>query len=107
MNSQVYPSAPGWKTESVETSRQAAFSVKAEARTVRANCLAALRGAAMTADEVADLLTLSVLTVRPRVAELKTQGLVEATVERRLNVSGKSAVVWKAVERREQQEMFA
>ena len=56
------------------------------------------RLAAMTADEVAELLGESVLSVRPRVSELKAQGRVEATTKRRCNVSGKTAVVWRAVD---------
>ncbi len=91
-----YPQSPGWKAEETETSREAARSVETPAKTLRRKCHEALKGAAMTADEVAELLGASVLSVRPRVSELKAQGKVEATDKRRCNVSGKTAVVWRA-----------
>jgi predicted ArsR family transcriptional regulator len=92
----TYPHSPGWKAEDTETSREAARSVASPAKTLRQKCHEALKGAAMTADEVAELLGDSVLSVRPRVSELKAQGRVEATAKRRCNVSGKTAVVWRA-----------
>lgn len=60
----------------------------------------------MTADEVAELLGESVLSVRPRVSELKVQGKVEATTKRRCNVSHKTAVVWRAVRALEQDDLL-
>jgi predicted ArsR family transcriptional regulator len=92
----AYPVAPGWKAEDTDTSRQAAKAIESPAKTLRQKCHEALKGAAMTADEVAELLGESVLSVRPRVSELKAQGRVEATAKRRCNVSGKTAVVWRA-----------
>lgn len=98
----TYPHAPGWKTEDPETSKAAALAAEDRAATLRAKCHAALRGAAMTADEVAELLGESVLSVRPRITELRKQGKVEpAAVDgkplRRKNVSGATAAVWRAV----------
>ena len=49
----------------------------------------------LTADEVAERLGQSVLSVRPRISELKAKGKIEATAKRRCNVSGKRAVVWR------------
>lgn len=50
----------------------------------------------LTADEAAQELGLPVTSVRPRVTELNTIfGLIEKTDERRKNVSGMSAAVYK------------
>jgi predicted ArsR family transcriptional regulator len=48
-----------------------------------------------TADQVASLLSQSVLSIRPRVAELHKMGLIVATGERRRNRSGHSAMTWR------------
>lgn len=103
---ETYPHAPGWKIDDVETSREAAQSVKQDAKTLRAKCYEVLKGAAMTADEVAELLGASVLSVRPRVSELRAQFKIEATEKRRCNVSGKKAVVWRAKIAAVQQELL-
>ena len=50
-----------------------------------------------TADEVADRLNQSPLTIRPRVSELRTAGKIRDTGARRRNASGKSAAVWELV----------
>jgi hypothetical protein len=97
MDATTYPESPGWKSDDTETSREAAKSMAIPAKTLRDKCHAALKGSAMTADEVAELIGASVLSVRPRVSELKAQGKVEATAKRRCNVSKKTAVVWKAM----------
>lgn len=93
----TYPHAPGFKAEG--TSRQAAESMKPSAATLRATCLGWLhywpdRGC--TADECAEQMGESVLSVRPRFSELHALGLIVDTGERRLNASGRRAVVWKA-----------
>lgn len=49
-----------------------------------------------TADEAADALRESILAIRPRVTELSKQGLIVETEQRRRNVSGRSAIVWRA-----------
>lgn len=50
-----------------------------------------------TADEVASLLSLSVLSVRPRITELRNAGLIEKTGQRRKNASGSKTYVWHKV----------
>lgn len=52
---------------------------------------------AMTADECASALGESVLSIRPCFTELKRQGRITATGERRPNISGRSAHVFRAV----------
>lgn len=101
--SATYPHAPGWKTEDPETSKAAALAVEGRAAMLREKCHACLRGAALTADEVAELVGESVLAVRPRVTELRQQGKVEQATGtdgkplRRRNASGATAAVWRAV----------
>jgi hypothetical protein len=51
---------------------------------------------AFTADEVADRLGASILSVRPRMSELHRRGVIEPSGERRLNVSGMFAACWRA-----------
>jgi len=51
--------------------------------------------AAFTADEVADRLDISFLSVRPRLSELRRSGLIEPTAERRKNKSGMLARCWR------------
>jgi hypothetical protein len=52
--------------------------------------------ASFSADLIAAALDESILTVRPRVSELRRSNLVEPTAERRKNKSGMSAQRWRA-----------
>lgn len=89
-----YPAVPGWKGR--DTSREAAERVPA--KVLQAKVLAEFRpGCWFTADEVAERLNLSVLSVRPRVCELSALGKLRDSGERRKNPSGRSAIVWQAV----------
>jgi hypothetical protein len=90
-----YPRSPGWTEET--TSREAAEAIETRADTVRGFVLAALKTQPMTADEVAQLLHESVLTVRPRVTELFQEGRIGRTGERRKNRSGRDAHVFRAL----------
>ena len=79
-----------------ETSHAAAKSLRrSELNELRLNVLAAIQACDRTADEVAEYLGLSVLTVRPRVTELKKMGLIVPTEKRRRNISGQTASVWR------------
>ena len=92
----TYPSAPGWKR--TETSRDAAKSMRGRADTLRDACLDALRtNGPMTADEIAEHLNESVLSIRPRITELKELHAVSPTGERRRNKSGRGADVMEAI----------
>ena len=53
----------------------------------------------LTADEIASRLTQSVLSIRPRVSELKEMGEIEKNGLRRPNVSGMKAAAWRIKER--------
>lgn len=96
-----YPNSPGFKR--TETAKAAAESMKPTAATLRSACMAMLlavrdltRGG-LTADETAEELGESVLSIRPRFSELSALNLIVDSGERRLNASGRRAVVWKAV----------
>ena len=91
----AYPEAPGHKAAG--TSAEAAQAVAEDAETLRADVLATLRQRALTADEIASHLGRSILSVRPRVSELRKMGKIRATGQRRPNASGHSATVWEAV----------
>lgn len=89
-----YPHAPGFKTDGA--SQEAAERIAPSARIIRAQVLQRFVNAypnGLTADEVAAGLKLSVLTVRPRVSELRRDGRLIVTGERRMNRSGMSATV--------------
>jgi predicted transcriptional regulator len=50
----------------------------------------------LTADEVAEFCGASMLAIRPRVSELKNDGMIEDTGKRRKNaVSGHIATIWR------------
>jgi hypothetical protein len=93
-----YPNSAGYKDQG--TSRDAARSINPNLNRLQQDVLAAIvdRGAAgATADEIADGMSLSILTVRPRVSELGALDLVYKTTKRRPNASGRMAAVWRAV----------
>lgn len=91
-----YPAGPGFK-QAGGTSEQAARAVAGSAAGKRARVLAEVArrgGAGATADEIAQALGLSVLSVRPRVSELNRSGFIVASGSRRKNDSGLNASVW-------------
>lgn len=91
----LYPAVPGFKD--TDTSKAAAEEMKPTAATLRAACYSLLYPALqLTADEAADLLGISILSIRPRFSELKRLGKIEDSGERRANLSGHRAIVWKA-----------
>ena len=92
----TYPTSPGWKR--TETSRDAARATVGRAASLQADCLEVLRKhGPLTADEIAERLGESVLSIRPRLSELKELHAVIATGERRKNKSGHGADVLEAV----------
>lgn len=78
-----------------------------DAKLLREQCLMLLQQHDLTADECAEMLCKSVLSVRPRFSELAKSGIIFALTKRetingesvvvtvtRKNASGKSAIVW-------------
>lgn len=49
----------------------------------------------MTADEIAQALDVSILTIRPRVTELRHAQRIEPTGQRRKTAAGNTAIVWR------------
>jgi predicted ArsR family transcriptional regulator len=90
-----YPAVPGSKAAG--TSSEAAEAMKPRAGILRAKVLDCLRTRCpLTADECAEMLGDSVLAIRPRFSELRALGLVVDTGDRRINDSGRRAIVWGA-----------
>ncbi|WP_271557813.1 hypothetical protein [Bradyrhizobium sp. CCBAU 45394] len=89
-----YPDAPGFKAHG--PSEDAATMMAATARSLRERVLATIAASAagLTADEVAAQLNKSILSVRPRVAELHRQGEIRPAVNRGTNASGMTASIW-------------
>lgn len=90
-----YPSSPGFKANG--TSRSAAASIAARAPTLRDKVLALLKKDALTADECAALLNVTVLACRPRLSELVAAGKIYDTGLTNKNTSGVKAAIWRAV----------
>ena len=90
-----YPQAPGYKDR--DTSRIAAESMASSANLLREQCMESLRDRGpATADEIAERLGYSILSIRPRFSELHKAGRIVDTGERHSNASGRSAKVWRA-----------
>lgn len=100
----TYPESTGWKTDSPPTSKAAGLAEEDRAATLRDEVRTLLTYQGMTADECAAHMGASVLAVRPRLSELRAQGKIEPTGERRRNASGHSAAVWRVVAGRRQGE---
>ena len=93
-----YPYQAGFKGERGGPSELAARKIKAAATGIRGRVLREFQITAprsWTADEIAKRLGLSILTVRPRVAELHRLGELIPTKERHENESGMTATVWR------------
>lgn len=89
-----YPSSPGFKAR--DTAMSAAVKAGVEVETLRAKCLEVVteRGA-ITADECAEVLGRSVLSIRPRFSELARLGMIADSGIRRANESGRQAIAWR------------
>ena len=91
-----YPAHAGWKSP---TSKHAAVAIEPYAKTLRGRALAEFRYCypqGLTADQLGRLVSAGPLSMRPRISELRSAGLIEATPERRKNDSGIDAIVWRA-----------
>lgn len=92
-----YPQIAGAKGDA-ETSRDAAEKIERNQRapSLRAKCLELLTAEALTADECAAKLSENPLSIRPRLSQLKAEGLIEDTGKRRASSMGEPSVVWAA-----------
>lgn len=89
-----YPNSPGYKAGG--TSRDCAIAIAGEAHVLRERVHELLRQRELTADECAACLEETVLSIRPRLSELRKLGKIVETGARRKNTSGHSANVWRA-----------
>ena len=74
----------------------AAMPAASDAAKLRERCLAILKSREATADEVAEIMGKSVLSIRPRISQLAAAGLIYDTGRRGKNNSGHSAIIWAA-----------
>lgn len=97
MNSTLtYPNYPGAKVDG--PSRDAADNIAEHAMTLRDRVDALFdAGEDLTADECAERLNEDILSVRPRVSELRRKGRIEDAGKRRCNKSGMTATAWRRV----------
>jgi len=98
----IYPNIP--HPGVTDTSRQAAESILARSANLQDRVFDVIKERPSTADEVAEALGESVLSVRPRVSELRALNKVAPTTARRNNRFGRSQIVWSA--NPEQRKMF-
>jgi hypothetical protein len=89
-----YPTTPGFKAAG--PSEQAATAISNTVKTLREQVLKTISEAptGLSADAVAERLGKSVLSVRPRVSELRRLGEIRPTTQRAKNQSGMTATVW-------------
>lgn len=90
-----YPDVPGAKADG--TSQDAAEHAAPTSARLRGLTLREIHKSkhGLTADEAAERLGLSLLSIRPRVTELKRLGEIEDSGVRRKNESGRKATVWR------------
>jgi predicted ArsR family transcriptional regulator len=79
-----------------DTSYDAALSIGPAADNYESKCLATMKThGALTPDEVASILKVSVLTVRPRFTALHQAGHIVDSGLRRPNANGRKTIVWR------------
>jgi hypothetical protein len=94
----VYPHAPGHRN--VETSVAAADAVAPKLGRLQRMAEAAIREAGqrgLTADKLAARLSMDRWSIQPRTSELARRGLIQDSGQRRLNATGRCAIVWIAL----------
>jgi hypothetical protein len=94
-----YPDTPGYKV--LGTSREAVLRVTPRARRLLDrvhNFMKSRYPAAFSADQVAEELGETILSVRPRMSELLRHGKIECTGARRKNQSGMTANCYRAID---------
>ena len=96
----AYPNSPGYKEGG--TSRDAARNVAGQAKRDREAAFVYIQANPLkTADQVADALGKSPLSIRPRISELRKAGRI-IDDGRGTNTSGQSAYRWRATTAEEQ-----
>lgn len=91
----LYPVTPGFMAHG--PSEEAATAIASVAKTLRDLVLQVIaESPGLTADQIATKLNRSILSIRPRVSELRRLGQIRQTAARGRNQSGMSASTWIA-----------
>lgn len=92
----TYPHAPA--LGATDTSEEAAVAIAPAASVWRDKAMIAFRrySSGFTAEELAAFLECERVTIQPRCSELRALGRIRDSGMRRLNGSGKRAIVWIA-----------
>lgn len=90
----------GWK--GTDTSRGAARTMVPSAAIIRTRVLACLRASPipLTADEITECLGLDPFTVRPRISELRNDGKIRDSGQRRPGHRGRSQAAWEVPQKK-------
>lgn len=100
MTACLYPEEPGHR--GVDTSIEAARSIEIAAGHLQRLALRTIREAGprgLTTNELAAAVQISRDAIQPRTSELRLRGLILDSGARRLNPTGKRAIVWTATPR--------
>ncbi len=93
----IYPDAPGHRN--VGTSIAAADVLASKLGRLQRIAQSTIRDAGahgLTADELAARLGMDRWSIQPRTSELRRKGLIRDSGQRRLNATGRLAIVWIA-----------
>lgn len=95
----TYPATPGYARDSF-TSRDAATAVLPKMRPLHVAIIGVLRRfGPLTADEIATHVGRHILTIRPRLTELRLDGFVERTTDTRPSALGNDQHVMRLTDR--------
>lgn len=92
-----YPNSPGHR--GIETSAEAARSIEISVGHLQRIALRAIRAAGargLTTHELAEMVRIHRDSIQPRTSELRRRGLIQDSGARRINATGKHAIVWVA-----------
>jgi len=98
MRDHDYSSTP--RPRGIDTSTAAAASLTSSLGYLQAKVLCAIVEAGscgLTTNELAERLRIDRGSIQPRTSELRAQGRIRDSLQRRLNANGKKAIVWVAV----------
>ena len=96
-----YPKKPGYKEHS--TSKQAAEEITVRSRKLRVKTLEVIKrkgSYGATPEEVSEILSESILSIRPRFTELKINGDIVNSGNKRRNGFNKQTIVWRYNDRK-------
>ena len=91
-----YPLTAGYKENS--TSKEAAEKIDSRSTNLRTECLKIVKrkgNYGATPEEVAEILSESILSIRPRFTELKLLQYIIDSGDRRINSFGSTTKVWR------------